>query len=104
MDLPSPDLRDSANVVVADARRLLTDRARPLLVAIDGASGSGKSVLAALVAEQYATRAVALLVRSRDAGFFRDPAAREQFTKDADLDPLRSRDDFRKFVDSLEKK
>ena len=52
MDLPSPDLRDSANAVVADARRLLTDRARPLLVAIDGASGSGKSVLAALVAER----------------------------------------------------
>jgi hypothetical protein len=57
-----------------------------------------------LRAEQYATRAVALLVRSRDAGIFRDPATREQFTKDADLDPLRSRDDFRKFVDSLEKK
>src|SRR5262245_20628659 len=35
MDLPSSELRDSANVVVADARRLLTDRARPLLVAID---------------------------------------------------------------------
>ena len=52
MDLPSSELRDSANVVAADARRLLTDRARPLLVAIDGASGSGKSVLAALVAER----------------------------------------------------
>jgi para-aminobenzoate synthetase len=52
MDFPSSELRDSANVVVADARRLLTDRARPLLVAIDGASGSGKSVLAALVAER----------------------------------------------------
>jgi hypothetical protein len=55
-------------------------------------------------AEQYATRAVALLMRSRDAGFFLDPAAREQFTKDADLDPLRSRQDFRKLADSLEGK
>jgi para-aminobenzoate synthetase len=50
MVLPTSELRDSANVVVADVRRLQTGRARPLLVAIDGASGSGKSVLAALVA------------------------------------------------------
>jgi para-aminobenzoate synthetase len=49
MDIPSLEIRDSASVIVADARRLQTGRARPLLVAIDGASGSGKSVLAALV-------------------------------------------------------
>jgi para-aminobenzoate synthetase len=50
MDIPTSELRDSANVVVADVRQLVTGRARPLLVAIDGASGSGKSLLAALVA------------------------------------------------------
>jgi uridine kinase len=38
-------------MVVADVRRLVSGRARPLLVGIDGPSGSGKSVLAALVAE-----------------------------------------------------
>jgi uridine kinase len=52
MDIPGSELRDSANVVVADVRRLQAGRARPLLVSIDGASGSGKSVLAALVAER----------------------------------------------------
>ena len=50
MDIPGSELCDAANVIVADVRRLQTGRARPLLVAIDGASGSGKSVLAALVA------------------------------------------------------
>jgi para-aminobenzoate synthetase len=50
MDIPGSELRDSANVIVADVRRLQTGRARPLLVAIDGASGSGKSALAALIA------------------------------------------------------
>jgi para-aminobenzoate synthetase len=50
MDIPSSVLRASANVVVADVRRLVKGRARPLLVAIDGASGSGKSMLAARVA------------------------------------------------------
>jgi para-aminobenzoate synthetase len=52
MHFPSSDLCESANVVVMDVRRLAPGRARPLLVAIDGASGSGKSVLAALVAER----------------------------------------------------
>jgi para-aminobenzoate synthetase len=62
MDIPSSELRASANVVVADVRQLLTGRGRPLLVAIDGASGSGKSMLAALVA----ARLGAVLVPSDD--------------------------------------
>ena len=49
MDIPTSEVGESADVVVADVRRLVTG-ARPLLVAIDGASGSGKSTLAALVA------------------------------------------------------
>jgi tetratricopeptide (TPR) repeat protein len=55
-------------------------------------------------AEQYATRAMALLERSRMAGFFQVLGAREQFSKDVDWDPLRSRDDFRKFADAMERK
>jgi uridine kinase len=50
MDIPNSELHASANVVVADVRQLLTGRERPLLVAIDGASGAGKSMLATLVA------------------------------------------------------
>jgi uridine kinase len=58
MDIPNSELRASANVVVADVRRLLTGRARPLLVAIDGASGAGKSMLAALVAARFSSALV----------------------------------------------
>jgi uridine kinase len=62
MSTPGSELSDMADVVVADVRRLLTGRARPLLVSIDGASGSGKSMLAALVA----TRLVATVVPADD--------------------------------------
>jgi uridine kinase len=58
MDTPNSELRESANVVVADVWRLLTGRARALLVAIDGASGSGKSTLAALVAARLSAALV----------------------------------------------
>jgi para-aminobenzoate synthetase len=49
MSTPGWELGEMASVVVGDVRRLMTGRTRPLLVAIDGASGSGKSALAALV-------------------------------------------------------
>jgi para-aminobenzoate synthetase len=62
MDIPTLELDIRADVVVADVRQLVTDRARPLLVAIDGGSGSGKSTLAALVA----ARLDAALVPSDD--------------------------------------
>jgi para-aminobenzoate synthetase len=62
MDIPTLELGIRADVVVADVRGLLTGRARPLLVAIDGGSGSGKSTLAALVA----ARLGATLVPSDD--------------------------------------
>jgi para-aminobenzoate synthetase len=62
MDIPSSQLRESANVVVADVQQLLTGHSRPLLVAIDGASGSGKSLLAVLVT----ARLSAALVPSDD--------------------------------------
>jgi uridine kinase len=40
-----------ASFLVAEIEARLPGRSRPLLVAIDGPSGSGKSELAALVAE-----------------------------------------------------
>src|SRR2546426_1150766 len=45
------ETRLAARTIVAAARRLLIDRATPILIALDGASGTGKSALAALVAE-----------------------------------------------------
>jgi uridine kinase len=41
----------AAQTIIAAARQLLLDRATPMLIALDGPSGTGKSVLAALVAE-----------------------------------------------------
>jgi tetratricopeptide (TPR) repeat protein len=44
---------------------------------------------------QYAARAVELLARSHAAGYFKDPAHLQTLKKDSDLDPLRSREDFK---------
>jgi len=57
---------------------------------------------AALV-EQYATRVLELLVRARAAGYFDTAANVEHIGNDTDLDALRERDDFRKFVEALPK-
>lgn len=48
-------------------------------------------------------RALALLVRAREAGFFRDQAARARLQSNDDLDPLRQRADFRKWQAEVEK-
>jgi hypothetical protein len=52
--------------------------------------------------EVWAGRALALLHRAAAAGFFKDPAKVERLRQAADLEPLRSREDFRKFVAELE--
>ena len=57
--LPLEGARDA---IVARARRQLAGRDRPLLIAIDGRSGTGKSTLATLVAEALD----AALIRSDD--------------------------------------
>lgn len=51
-----------------------------------------------VTAECYATSAVALLARARDSGYFQDPSALQELRKNPDLDPLRPRDDFRKWL------
>jgi tetratricopeptide (TPR) repeat protein len=54
-----------------------------------------------LLGERYAARAVAMLGRVAAAGIFADPGRLDHLAKDADLDGLRGRADYRKFVESL---
>jgi serine/threonine protein kinase len=55
------------------------------------------------LAEQYAVRAVELLAKAQAAGFFAIPAKRETLKKDPDLEALRARDDFKKWLAGLGK-
>jgi tetratricopeptide (TPR) repeat protein len=57
----------------------------------------------AKLAEQYAGRAFDWLSKSRDGGYFKDPANIAHMKKDTDLDPLRDRDDLKKLLAELEK-
>jgi tetratricopeptide (TPR) repeat protein len=58
----------------------------------------------ARLADDYARRAVALLVRAEAAGYFRLPGALQQArTAGTALDPLRQRSDFRQLMDRLQK-
>jgi tetratricopeptide (TPR) repeat protein len=58
----------------------------------------------AKLADQYATRAVELLGKAREAGYFKEAIDVEHMQKDSDLDSLRSRDDYNKLVADLEAK
>lgn len=55
-------LEEARDAVVSRVRRLSANRRRPLLVAIDGRSGSGKTILGSMVAEALS----AALVQSDD--------------------------------------
>jgi pantothenate kinase-related protein Tda10 len=46
----------AAETIIAAARRSLTQRTPPLVIALDGPSGSGKSTLAGMVAEALDVR------------------------------------------------
>jgi serine/threonine-protein kinase len=52
--------------------------------------------------EDHAARAVSLLRRLHAAGYFKDPARREQLPKDPALAPLRSRADFKDLLQAIE--
>jgi tetratricopeptide (TPR) repeat protein/tRNA A-37 threonylcarbamoyl transferase component Bud32 len=56
------------------------------------------------LAEQYAVHAVSLLHKAHAAGHFGEPASVANLKKDADLAPLRERDDFKKLLAALEEK
>ncbi len=52
--------------------------------------------------DKYAARAVELLAKARASGHFRDPAQIEHLKKDPDLDPLRTRQDYKTLLAELE--
>jgi tetratricopeptide (TPR) repeat protein len=56
------------------------------------------------LAAEYAARAVELLSKADKAGLFQDPGTIEDLKQESALDPLRSRDDFRKLLASIEEK
>jgi tetratricopeptide (TPR) repeat protein len=56
------------------------------------------------LAEQYASRAVALLASAKKNGYFKTPANRAAIQNDADLKSLRDRPDFKKLLTELEEK
>jgi serine/threonine protein kinase len=53
--------------------------------------------------ERFAARAVALLRHAKNGGFFNGPNRLKAMQEDPDVDPLRSRDDFKKLLRELEK-
>jgi tetratricopeptide (TPR) repeat protein len=53
------------------------------------------------LAEQYAGHAIKLLAKARAAGYFVDPGKVEYIWKDTGLEPLRSREDFKKLLSNL---
>jgi uridine kinase len=59
---PTLDLKEARDAIVSRIKSLTVDRRSPVLVAIDGGSGSGKSILGSKVAEALG----AALVRSDD--------------------------------------
>lgn len=55
MTNPTPDLQLAGDSISAQIRRLMVGRTTPILVALDGLSGSGKSTVALLIAEEWDT-------------------------------------------------
>jgi serine/threonine-protein kinase len=56
------------------------------------------------LAERYAGHAIELLTKAHAAGYFLDPGKVEYIRKDTGLEPLRSREDFKKLLSNLEGK
>jgi para-aminobenzoate synthetase len=50
--IAAPELQAAANTIVAEIRRRIVDCKTPMLVALDGGSGSGKSAVASLIMEE----------------------------------------------------
>src|SRR5262245_25710308 len=65
------------------------------------AAGAAKADTA--LAEKYAARAVALLVRAKQANFFADQRQVAHLEQDSDIDPLRQRTDYKAFLAELKK-
>jgi tetratricopeptide (TPR) repeat protein len=99
-------LAGKAAEALADAAALTKDPATPGPLLYD--AGCIYSLAAAAAKEDakqreaYAGQAVALLRRAQTAGYFKDRAKVEHLKKDTDLDGLRTREQFKKFVAELE--
>jgi serine/threonine protein kinase len=50
------------------------------------------------LADRYTINAVRMLTKAWETGYFQDPANRDKLRKEKDLDPLRSRDDFKRLM------
>jgi serine/threonine-protein kinase len=88
-NLPGPLAAGLAGVYAVSAQVAAREAGRPL------AERDKRS-------EQYARAAVALLERARQAGYFADRQGAQWLKKDAELDFLRPRDDFRQLLSRVE--
>src|ERR1700733_14870760 len=52
MTSPTREMKEVADTIITEIRRRIVDRKTPILVALDGGSGSGKSGVASLIAEE----------------------------------------------------
>jgi serine/threonine protein kinase/Tfp pilus assembly protein PilF len=90
---------------VAEAAALTEDPRTPSFLCCEAAdvySLASAAVEETSRREAYAGQALALLRRAQAAGFFKDPAKVAHLKQDADLAPLRPREDFQTFVAALE--
>jgi serine/threonine protein kinase/tetratricopeptide (TPR) repeat protein len=94
-----------ADEALAEVETLTRDKDVPapqLCTAADVCARASAAATEAGQREAYAGRALALLRRAQAAGFFKDRANVERLKQIPDLAPLRSREDFRKFVREVE--
>jgi len=64
---PPPQLKWAADMIVAEIRRPIGDRNTPILGAFDGGSGSGKSSVASLTAEESGSCVCQVLQKAKPA-------------------------------------
>jgi len=94
-----------AAAAVAEALALTRDPATPGVLCYEAAcvySLASAGVQETSQREAYAGQALTLLRRAQAAGFFKGRANIAELKRDNDLEPLRSREDFQKFVAELE--
>jgi hypothetical protein len=98
-------LAGKAAEAVAEAEALTKDRAAPGIALYNAACIYGLAAAAAREAgerEAYAAQALTLLRRAQAAGYFKERKRVEHMNQDTDLDALRSRDDFKRFIAEVE--
>ncbi len=106
-DIPATKVRRARTLALSGSAERAASEAESL---VDGPAARDGSLLynaACVMAITSAhdparqARAVALLRLAESVGYFRNPESRDNFTSDADLDPLRDRIDFRALAEDL---